>query len=946
MILSIDFNTIVGIATIIGTLAACVSVYPIVFSWLKTKFLSLSGAINQLTQSELSYLRALIRDIENQNRKTNWSNEFYIPINVELMDQEEIDTGYIKQKYYLVNRINPNFKKDEFNDLSNIEKIDSSKGTTHNSFEKAIKSVRSNSFVLISPPGGGKTVSLRNYAITIAKERIKAKHNYIPIFINLGNYISKEEGEIIDFKMFLDRYFDASTYNLFMGDGKWKELLLNNRCIFILDAIDELPRRGNEFTERLNSINNFIENWPNTKFYLSCRERDYDKQLTFRQILIKPFTEAHISKYLNRFLKNKKNTKSALKMIKENLAIQELCTNPFYLNLVCIYIKASNKLPKNKTVLFNFILDKFLEREKSKVDSEKYNIFTDSFIKIISELAYHLSIEKMETTLDYEKYKREFKNRSNLHLFESIIELSIKSGLLEFNDKSKTLRFIHHRFQEFFCSRYILTKYHNDSFKLPPNFYTNLWWYETIIFLAGLEQDPDFLIKKLINFSDNYNNDNDYIKNLIKLDVTLLAFKCTYSSLVFNNQVLFNSIKQNLFDLYNRGNSLEKVKILKEFRLTDDRDTHDLLKKAINDESHWVSETAFFVLTNEKIKIPVKPLEIFKEFFRFFINGRLIKTILPVLKSAKSSWVMRFFLPLFFIGVIAYIICLFLIGYILFYFFDYSFFKLKLAFTYECLGCIASILVSSSIIIYFLFHADEPFFKRILLLAPLSVLILNYTYSPRVNYLASLTTYGLGLLTAYLYWAYKNKREGDFYTIPTFTVGFLFANLILPFTSKEIYLLGGEASEFHIFFSAILRPKIVESIPLGTVNIVDKYSKYYYLLLIIVFAFLLIKLLLNQMSKIKDISKFDSEIDTILSNSDDDLITIVKQVKKIIENINFFWGQKLFLQKFRTKLNDVYEKESVILIYNDILKSIKNSVLLDALYQQLEDEEKSFKRLL
>jgi hypothetical protein len=60
-----DFNNIVGIATILGTMAALIALYPIV----KPFFLRVTGKISGLSSSEISYLHSLEKDLELKNQK-------------------------------------------------------------------------------------------------------------------------------------------------------------------------------------------------------------------------------------------------------------------------------------------------------------------------------------------------------------------------------------------------------------------------------------------------------------------------------------------------------------------------------------------------------------------------------------------------------------------------------------------------------------------------------------------------------------------------------------------------------------------------------------------------------------------------------------------------------------------------------------------------------------
>ena len=228
MLLNI-LQTISWIAAIFAAIAAWLALYPRVISpFVKRQM----GAISNLTPTEATYLKSLILSLEDANKANRWSNELYIDVDTELVEPSLSES--IAPAYYLVKSISQKYRDQEFNNLSNIEKIESSQGTNFTSFEQALREVQGNSVVVIAPPGNSKTVSLRNYSIKLAKERLRTKNNLIPIFINLGYYTGfNADGSIQEFEDFLNNYFSrSSSFEKFLSNSNWENLLLNSRCMF------------------------------------------------------------------------------------------------------------------------------------------------------------------------------------------------------------------------------------------------------------------------------------------------------------------------------------------------------------------------------------------------------------------------------------------------------------------------------------------------------------------------------------------------------------------------------------------------------------------------------------------------------------------------------------------------------------------------------------------
>ena len=131
-------------------------------------------------EQEKAYLESFIRDLEHRNQQTRWSDKYYVDTDTEL--RERVADFEIPPFFYLVKPFDKDFKKQDYNNLTNVEKIDSSRGTTFKSLGTALSRAADNAVVVISPPGGGKTVSLRNLAIKLAKQRIKGRDSNLAYF--------------------------------------------------------------------------------------------------------------------------------------------------------------------------------------------------------------------------------------------------------------------------------------------------------------------------------------------------------------------------------------------------------------------------------------------------------------------------------------------------------------------------------------------------------------------------------------------------------------------------------------------------------------------------------------------------------------------------------------------------------------------------------------------
>lgn len=783
-----SFQNLAGIASIVGLIIALVTLPPV----LKRYYKRLSGKIPKLPPTELSYLQSFIKDLELRNRQNNWADNLYIPLTSELREASPIVRIHerIDQTYYMVKTLHKSTPRQIFNTLSNVEKIDSSHGTTFQTLVNALDSADDNAVIVLAPPGGGKSVSLRNLAIADAQDCLQRRKNQIPIFINLGHYISYDaNGDIQPFSDFLENYFAHSAYDSFLANKRWLNLLQQSRCVFYLDALDELPRHPHEYEKRAAAIESFVRQWPNTRFILACRELDYDHQLTFQQILIKPFNLRQINTYLRRCF-DKQQSKVVFANLLSNTALLEMCYNPFYLNFVCLYCKYLGILPASRVQLYNFLIERIVERENAKLHASEKHLSVEEFISSFSDFAFFMSVEKQSTTINLECYMERIASKIDISRRMEVIRHGIASGLLTYNLKSKEIRFSHHRFQEFFSSFVFVNHYSEEGFTFPRNFFVNIWWTETILFIAGLDENVSRFVQILLNARTTVSGSNDVITQLLKLDLLILAFRCIFANLQFSDESLKKQVRSLLFEEFNRGTSLERAKIASTLQLDNSTVTHDFLRLALKDRSNWVSETAFFALSGGEFQFKMTGGTILWEFFRFFFEGRIISIVLPIFRTARQSPKIRMLLPVFVALVVVNILCVAAIIFVLGVFLRFLLYKINYSFTTECIQCLFSLSIGAFLIIWFLFRSKGRFLQRVIFVTPLSLLVYIFLFAgPLSNEhaLVRVASWATGLLVAATYRRlFARRRENIFsiWTITTFLIGLLLmlygARLIMP----------------------------------------------------------------------------------------------------------------------------------------------------------------------
>jgi hypothetical protein len=758
-------------------------------------------------------------------------------------------------------------------------------------------------------------------------------------FIELNQ--SEENLAIMAFGDFLSDYFDFNSYYAFLAQNNWQSLAESGDCIFFLDGMDELPRNPIEYESRTKAIEEFTQAWPNIAFVISCRELDYNSELEFDQILIKPFSETKIKKYMKIYFPNKNYKQYYIEAL-NSYKLFEICKNPFYLNLFCYYIKFSGVLPQNKPQLFDFMIDQVIEREKNKYIDRNDICSKEMFVDFLSELSYFISVKKMSTTIRLDEFIY-----SNEYNYEKSLRFSVKSGIIELNDITHEIRFAHNRIQEYFSSLYIALNYKRDIV-LPSNFFTNIWWRETILLVASMDNEINDFVKILLLQKSQYINQSIFLQKLIQLDILILAFECIFHSDKFDDQDTYKNVQSELLAHYDEGNTLAKVKILDSLKYDKSDIAQKRIKNALNDKSYWVSERAFFILSDGNLLMRLNSISILKEFLRFFIEGRIISVFPYLIKASSKSRKIKYFLPFYIFLLLCNIMFLGSIVYVYSYILYFIVFKLDIAFTIECLSCLSIITMGFSLITYHLINNDNYIMKRFIIITPLSIMVLylifNLTSSLTLKVIASI----VGLVFNSIYKFTKDRyRNGSSKS----TSLALHTNLLLGYSVISfLYNEASNESESQIPFAAeinnfvqnnITNNGIVNSfdnaIPMTETNNIMKY------MFTITIGILLYRTI-NYFKIFTEIRKNRNELRNILDlRTDDEKVDLFIN---LIHKTKVLWGKKILINDLMRILNKElnYEREKKIFFLNLTNEKIEDEILKDNIFQKIEQEERAYRR--
>jgi HEAT repeat protein len=436
--------------------------------------------------------------------------------------------------------------------------------------------------MVIADPGMGKSTLLRMDAWETAQEqrqnlyenKISLEDVNFPVFLRLSDLAKEKDNEIID-----------SILNLMRKDAAaeiWdllKEKLETGKCLILLDALDEVPK---DYRDSLRTkLNNFASTYTG-KIICTSRIIGYDKTFftSDKEVEIIPFGQNQIEEYIKWFINDKSVVEGLIKELRNKPRIQGLAQNPLLLSLICRMYQQDKSLtlPARRTEIYRQTIDNFMSKEWK--EEKEYVKRKDAKLKLLSEIAYNLSISRKDNILfdDLEKTIIKIFNerkiiKENLNspepaaLIKELSEDGIlrKMGLGEKEEESYYL-FLHRTFQEYLTAMY-LAKDEKEALK-------HIWeheWHETLTLLAGLlkeeEKDPSELINAIKEESDDifYTlkllagrciaecqlDDNDLVDEIYKFWHTFPSVNFIHSTVVTIGQVnsqMFEKLKKTLED--------------------------------------------------------------------------------------------------------------------------------------------------------------------------------------------------------------------------------------------------------------------------------------------------------------------------------------------------------------------------------------------------------------
>lgn len=384
--------------------------------------------------------------------------------------------------------------------------------------------LKSQIIVLIGGSGIGKTTALKYLTWSKSVECINVQNIQIPIYIQLRSYGHNNSLETLAIKFLAEHGFTISI-------PEYREYLLKNEFIFLLDALDEIPDRFiDDFNEEFTQ---FITNYHHRIVVTSRQMRipKFQKSLT---LMISPLDNSTIEQFLKKYLKSQWHDLDNQIKWKH---LERESQNTLLLTLIIHIFQEHHELPHSRPQIINKIVENIKEWEKLKRNRFSFGLSWEIKQHLLSVLAFESAKDDNKilfTSEEFfnivnpilEEYVKQ-KDISSTYVKSDIINNLRGTGLIEVNNDE--ISFWHRAFLEYFASSELANRYQSNP-EILKEFNGKISWEKILLGATG------FL-----------NNSTDFISEISNKNIYVAALCVVESNTI--DPSLIEKIRLNLIEL-------------------------------------------------------------------------------------------------------------------------------------------------------------------------------------------------------------------------------------------------------------------------------------------------------------------------------------------------------------------------------------------------------------
>lgn len=593
---------IIILAIILKSLTTVFNFFNNILKAIKTHFYD--RETKQFVEIRNTFVEHLDSEVKRLNREADWNDFHYTELEAEVEVDLSLDLDVLRSRNPII------WLRSLFQLIQNSKGISPALKVQKNLIH-AIMHSKSPAFLVIGDPGSGKTVSLRHLFREMAKRcsSSKDKAAIVPIYLNLKQLnLDREKvdaNRIHDWVVEQLRADQDRTIHEFL-DNNFEQMLKDGAFFFLFDSFDEIPAvmdaQEEEEVVRLyaTALDRFLHSQHRCRGLVSSRPYRAPKIFIGQKMVIRPLSNNRIKKALNKYMGQALADQLWQELVQKREDMLYIAQNPFYLGLLARYSKEKQRLPERHYDLFEHFVQTRAQTDESRLSH--FGLTSSELIERASILAFamtrtpHIGLEAnidqtSEITLGFDETSG-WNRKGAEPLLHALAYSKLGRLSREEPGKPRVFSFVHRRFHEYFCARYlkqnpIIAPFENlaadDRWReilvllcevLPGNHLTRIFDSAQTSLMAGINAESGSIehrnaIETIRFLKDGFHNRINELPN----DIRVLCSKFIQKQL-------------------KTGTILDQKRAIEGVSLADDESVNSLLELALTSDSMWLRETA------------------------------------------------------------------------------------------------------------------------------------------------------------------------------------------------------------------------------------------------------------------------------------------------------------------------------------------------------------------
>ena len=604
-------NWLIGIILILLLAAITIKILEIIMNCGKNVFKSIgthfyNRETTQFIKIRKNFVEHLTYEVQRLNREADWNDFQYTELEaeVEVDPSLDLDIHFSKNPIVLLHSLCQIVRNSI--GISPTLKV-------QKNLVQAIMSSKSRSFLVIGDSGSGKTVSLRHLFIGMAKICISSKDKdaIVPIYLNLKHLDVEPDkvdaDKIHDWVIKQLRADQDRTIHEFL-DRNFEEMLKNGAFFFLFDSFDEIPAVMDAQQEQkvvrqyADALDRFLHSQHQCRGLVSSRPYRAPKIFMDQRMTIRPLSNRRIKRALYKYMVQDTILADQLwqELVQGRDDMLYIAQNPFYLGLLARYAKENQELPDRHYDLFEHFV-----QTRAHTDEERLchlGLTPDELVERASILAFAMTRTShigLEVNVDHvRKVTINFNKTSGWDpdAVEPLLNALAYSKLgrisQEETSNSGKFSFVHRRFHEYFCARYLKQ---NPNIAPFENFAADDRWREILVLLC--EVLPVEHLTMIFDtarsvLTPGINADSGSIEHRKAIEAIRFlrdGFRSRIEDLPIDIRVMCSKFIQRQLE---SGHLLDQKRAIEGVSIADDESAPAILESALTSDSAWLRETA------------------------------------------------------------------------------------------------------------------------------------------------------------------------------------------------------------------------------------------------------------------------------------------------------------------------------------------------------------------